>query len=557
MVAAPAGGRKKRAATVHSRAMAERAPPPAGDAPRPKSFQTSSHIPLEPFYEPDPKPGDWDARVGRPGEPPFVRGVQPTMYRGRLWTMRQYAGYSTAEESNRRYRALLASGTSGLSVAFDLPTQIGYDPDHALASGEVGRAGVSIATVDDLDRLFAGIPLERVSVSMTINSTAIVLLAMLLVVAKRRGVDRAALSGTLQNDMLKEFAARGTYRLPVRPSMRIVTDVIAFATEHMPRWNPVSVSGYHIREAGATAVQEVAFTLADGVAYAEAAVARGLAIDRFAPRISFFFAAHDHLFEEVAKFRAARRIWSRVVKERFEAKDPKSLALRFHTQTGGSTLQASQVDVNVVRVTVQALAAVLGGTQSLHTNAKDEALNLPSEEAAILALRTQQVLAHESGVADVVDPLGGSPYGEARADAIDREASALMARIDAMGGAVAAIERGTYAHEIERSAYEAQRRLESGEDVRVGVNRFADDREPVPPAFAIDPETEARAVDRVRAFRAKRDGKRASAALAALSTALATDENLVPRVTDAVDAGATVGEVMQAMEDRFGRHTGR
>jgi len=537
--------------------MAERAPPPAGDAPRPKSFRTSSHIPLEPYYEPDPKPKDWDARVGRPGEPPFVRGVQPTMYRGRLWTMRQYAGYSTAEESNRRYRALLASGTSGLSVAFDLPTQIGYDPDHALASGEVGRAGVSIATVDDLDRLFEDIPLDRVSVSMTINSTAIVLLGMLLVVAKRRGVDRAALSGTLQNDMLKEFAARGTYRLPVRPSMRIVTDVIAFATEHMPKWNPVSVSGYHIREAGATAVQEVAFTLADGVAYAEAAVARGLSIDRFAPRISFFFAAHDHLFEEVAKFRAARRIWARVVRERFGAKDPKSLALRFHTQTGGSTLQASQVDVNVVRVTVQALAAVLGGTQSLHTNAKDEALNLPSEEAAILALRTQQVLAHESGVADVVDPLGGSPYVEALTDAIDRDATALMARVDAMGGAVAAIERGTYAREIERSAYEAQRRFEGGEDVRVGVNRYADDAEPTPPAFAIDPATETRAVERVRAFRAKRDAKRASAALAALAAALGSDENLVPRVTDAVDAGATVGEIMQTMEDRFGRHVGR
>ena len=528
---------------------------PSGDSgPRPTEFRTPSGIPLAAYYEPDPKPAGWDERVGRPGEPPFVRGVQPTMYRGRLWTMRQYAGFSTAEESNRRYRSLLAQGTSGLSVAFDLPTQIGYDPDHPLAAGEVGRAGVSIAGIDDFEALFDGIPLDRVSVSMTINSTAIVLLALLIAVAKRRGVDPAALSGTLQNDLLKEFAARGTWRFPVRPSMRLVTDVIAYATDALPKWNPVSVSGYHVREAGSTAVQEVAFTLADGVAYVEAAVARGLPVDRFAPRLSFFFAAHNHLFEEAAKFRAARRIWARTMKERFGAKDPRSLALRFHVQTGGSTLQARQIDCNVVRVTVQALSAVLGGAQSLHTNAKDEALALPSEEAAVLALRTQQVLAYESGAADVVDPLGGSPYVEALTDAIDREASALMARIDAMGGAVAAIEQGWYSREIERSAYEAQRRLESGRDVVVGVNRFEGDDAPSAPAFAIDPATEARAVERVRAFRAKRDGERACRALGLLTAAARSGDNLVPHVLAAVEARATVGETMTALESVFGLH---
>jgi methylmalonyl-CoA mutase N-terminal domain/subunit len=480
------------------------------------------------------------------------------MYRGRLWTMRQYAGYSTAEESNRRYRALLAGGTSGLSVAFDLPTQIGFDPDHPLAAGEVGRAGVSIASLADFETLFEGIPLDRVSVSMTINSTAIVLLAMTLAAAARRGVPPHALKGTLQNDMLKEFAARGTYRLPVKPSMRLVTDVIAYASASMPGWNPVSVSGYHIREAGATAVQEVAFTLADVIAYVEEAVRRGLDVDAFAPRLSFFFNAHNHLFEEAAKFRAARRVWARTMKERFRAKDPRSLALRFHAQTAGSTLQASQVDVNVVRVTVQALAAVLGGAQSLHTNGKDEALSLPSEEAAILALRTQQVLAHESGVADVVDPLGGSPFVEALTDEIDRRASDLIARIDAMGGAVAAIEKGWYQREIERSAYEALKRVEAGKDVVVGLNRFADAAGPsAPPPFAIHPESERRAVERVKDLRRARDAKRAASALEALRRALPTDGNLVPPVVSCVESGVTLGEVMQAMEDRFGRYEGR
>jgi methylmalonyl-CoA mutase, N-terminal domain len=527
---------------------------PAGRREETRAARTPSGIEREVVYEPAVKPPGWDERVGRPGEPPFVRGVQPTMYRGRLWTMRQYAGFSTAEESNRRYRALLAGGTSGLSVAFDLPTQIGYDPDHPLAAGEVGRAGVSIATVDDVEALFDGVPLDRVSVSMTINSTAVVLLAMLVAVARRRGIDEAALSGTLQNDMLKEFAARGTYRLPVAPSMRVVTDVIAHAADRMPRWNPISVSGYHIREAGSTAVQEVAFTLADGIAYVEAAVARGLDVDRFAPRISFFFNAHNDLFEEVAKFRAARRIWSDVMATRFRARDARSRALRFHAQTAGSTLQARQVDVNVVRVTVQALAAVLGGTQSLHTNGKDEALALPSEAAAILALRTQQVLAHESGVADVVDPLGGSPYVEALTDAVEHEARALIERIDRMGGAARAIEQGFYQREIERSAYEAQRRVESGDDVVVGVNRFESDEPPLEPAFTLDPETERRAVERVRAFRAVRDERVARASLAALSAAAAADANLVAPVLACVEAKATLGEVMQTLEDRLGRH---
>src|SRR5262245_3895009 len=530
-------------------------PEPGGEAAR-REPRTSSGIERRAVYEPKPKPNDWDERVGAPGEPPFVRGVQPTMYRGRLWTMRQYAGFSTAEESNRRYRALLAGGTSGLSVAFDLPTQIGYDPDHTLAAGEVGRAGVSIATIDDVETLFDGIPLDRVSVSMTINSTAIVLLALLLSVAKRRGVAESALSGTLQNDLLKEFAARGTYRLPVGPSMRVVTDVIEYATDRMPRWNPISVSGYHIREAGSTAVQEVGFTLADGIAYVQAAIARGLDVDRFAPRISFFFAAHNDLFEEVAKFRAARRVWAREVARRFRTSESKSLALRFHTQTGGSTLQARQIDVNVVRVTVQALAAVLGGTQSLHTNGRDEALALPTEASAILALRTQQVLAYESGVADVVDPLGGSPYVEALTDAIDREATALIERIDRMGGAARSIEQGFYAREIERSAYEAQKRVESGEDVVVGVNRFESDDgagAPVEPQFTLNPETERRAVERVRAFRAARDGKATAAALARLRTAATGAENLVPHVGACVEARATVGEVMQTLEDVLGK----
>ncbi len=512
-------------------------------------FRTPSGIELDPVYADEPVPPS----LGWPGQPPFTRGVQPTMYRGRLWTMRQYAGFATAAESNRRYRALLEQGTTGLSVAFDLPTQIGYDPDHPLAAGEVGRVGVSIATLEDMETLFAGIPLDRVSVSMTINSTAIVLLALLVAVAKRQGVDPRRLRGTVQNDLFKEFVARGTQRLPVRPSLRIVTDVIEHATRHLPKFNPVSISGYHIREAGSTAIEEVAFTLAHGIGYVHAARARGLDVDDFAPRLSFFFNAHNHLFEEVAKFRAARRLWASIMRERFGARDPASLMLRFHTQTGGSTLQARQVDVNVVRVAIQALAAVLGGTQSLHTNGRDEALALPSEESAILALRTQQVLAHESGVTDVVDPLGGSPYVERLTDAIEAGARAWIARIDAAGGTMAAVEAGIPQRAIEASAYEAQRRIESGEDVVVGSNRFTVEDEASPPRFRIDPALEGETVARVRAWRARRDADAWRAAIDRLAAEAADErKNLFSAVLAAVEAGATVGEVLQVLEDRYG-----
>jgi methylmalonyl-CoA mutase N-terminal domain/subunit len=518
--------------------------------------KTPSGIPVEASYEARPEPEGWAERVGKPGEFPFTRGVHATMYRGRLWTMRQYAGFASAEESNRRYRALLAQGTTGLSVAFDLPTQIGYDPDHPLSRGEVGRVGVSIAHLRDLETLLDGIPLDRVSISMTINSTAIVLLAMLVATAKRRGIDPAVLRGTVQNDMLKEFVARGTQRLPVRPSLRLVTDLIEHATRRLPEFNPISVSGYHIREAGATAPEEVAFTLADGIAYLEAGVARGLSVDEFAPRVSFFFNAHNHLFEEVAKFRAARRMWARIVRERFGAKDPRSWMLRFHAQTAGSTLQARQVDVNVVRVAYQALAAILGGAQSLHTNARDEALWLPSEDSAVLALRTQQVLAFESGVADSVDPLGGSPYLEALTDEVERRASEWIERIDRAGGMVAAIERGLPQGAIERSAYEAQKAIESGKSVVVGVNRFETEGTASPERFAIDPAIEEEAVRRVREVRSRRDGARAAAALSGLAGALDGTENLFPRVLECVEAEATIGEVFEVLEKRFGDFRG-
>jgi methylmalonyl-CoA mutase N-terminal domain/subunit len=521
-------------------------------APERKAFATSSGIPLEPCYAPAPAPPGFEERVGLPGEAPFTRGVQPSMYRSRLWTMRQYAGFSTAEESNRRYRALLQQGTTGLSVAFDLPTQIGYDPDHALALGEVGRVGVSIAHLEDMETLLEGIPLEKVSISMTINSTAIVLLALLVAVARRRGLDPAALQGTVQNDMFKEFIARGTQRLPVRPSLRLVTDVIEHATRALPSFNPISISGYHIREAGSTAVEEVAFTLADGVGYVEAARARGLDVDAFAPRLSFFFNAHNHLFEEVAKFRAARRLWASLMKERFGAKDPRSLMLRFHTQTAGSTLQSRQVDVNVVRVTLQALAAVLGGTQSLHTNGRDEALALPSEESAVLALRTQQVIAFESGAADVVDPLGGCPYVERLTDEIEARAREILAEVDGLGGTLAAVEAGYPQRRIEASAYAAQRRIESGEDVVVGVNRFDDGSPAQAGAFRPDPAVEGKAVERVRRLRAQRPATAWQASMARLEADAGAGVNLFPAVLGAVEGWATVGEIMAALERRLG-----
>ncbi len=508
---------------------------------RKAAFHTSSGIPLEPCYGEGEQPGVY----------PFTRGIRPTMYRGRPWTMRQYAGFASARLSNERYRALLAQGGSGLSVAFDLPTQIGYDSDSAEAEGEVGKVGVPINSLRDMEVLFDRIPLDRVTTSMTINATASILLCLYAAVARKRGIPLASLGGTLQNDILKEYVARGTYRFPVEPSMRLVTDTFAFCAREMPRWNPISISGYHIREAGATAVQEVAFTLADGIAYVEAALSAGLDIDDFAGRLSFFFNAHNHLFEEVAKFRAARRMWARLMRERFRAQSEDSLLLRFHTQTAGSTLQSRQIDCNVVRTAMQALAAVLGGTQSLHTNGRDEALALPTEASATLALRTQQILAHETGVADVVDPLGGSPYVEALTDGIDRRATELISRIDRMGGAKKAIE--FMRREIERSAYAAQRRIEEGEEVVVGVNAFEEEGgaggvEP----FRIDPAERDRIVRELAELRATRSSEAVLRSLEALRRLAEGTANLLPPLLACVEAYATVGEICRSLEQVFG-----
>jgi len=494
-------------------------------------------------------------QLGLPGEPPFLRGPYPTMYRGRLWTMRQYAGFGGAAATNRRFRYLLEHGQDGLSTAFDLPTQIGFDPDQPMARGEVGRVGVSIACIDDLEELLAGIPLDRVSTSMTINSTAAILLALYAAVARRRGVAASALAGTVQNDILKEYAARGTWRFPPAASLRLVTDVIAWTTREAPRFNPISISGYHMREAGCTAVQEVAFTLAHGVAYVDAALAAGLEIDAFAGRLSFFFAAHNDLFEEVAKFRAARRLWARLVEERFHPRRKESMALRFHAQTGGSTLTAQQPEVNVVRVTIQALAAVLGGTQSLHTNAWDEALALPGEPSARLALRTQQVIAAESGVTRVIDPLGGTPLVEDLTDRIEAEARALIARIDAMGGAVKAIESGFVQQEIHRSAAAHQRAIERGELAVVGVNQHVLPEQPPPKVdFRLDPSLEEERCRQVVEFRARRDSAKAGSARARVVDAAAGRANLVPPLIEAVDAGATIGEICSDLEAVFGSY---
>ena len=469
--------------------------------------------------------------------------------------MRQYAGFGTAAETNRRFHYLRDQGQSGLSTAFDLPTQIGYDPDDPMAQGEVGRVGVSIASVADTDELFAGIPLDQVSTSMTINSTASLLLAFYTVTAERRGVDRAVLSGTIQNDILKEYAARGTYRFPPQASMRLVTDVFAFTAKEMPKFNPISISGYHMREAGCTAIQEIAFTLAHGLAYVDAAIAAGLDVDRFAGRLSFFFAAHNDLFEEVAKFRAARRLWARLMQERYQPKKAASCRLRFHTQTGGSTLTAQQPNVNVVRVTLQALAAVLGGTQSLHTNAWDEALALPTEESAKLALRTQQVLAYESGAARTIDPLGGSPYVEELTDRIEAEARQLIGRIDELGGAVAAIEAGFIQQEIHRSALADQRAFEDGSRTVVGVNRFVDANEtPAEGDFELDDRLERQRCESIRRVRDQRDAGAATAALAALEDTAAGDGNLMPRIIEAVGSSVTLGEICGSLERVFGQY---
>jgi methylmalonyl-CoA mutase N-terminal domain/subunit len=533
---------------------------PAEETTEDSGRTTRSEIPVRPFYRSADAPAtaggeEYRRRLGDPGEFPFTRGLYGDMYRKRLWTMRQYAGYSSAAESNRRYRYLLEQGTTGLSVAFDLPTQIGYDSDHPVARGEVGRVGVAIDSIADMRRLFDRIPLDRVTTSMTINATAPILLALYLAVAEEQGVDWSEVGGTLQNDILKEYAARGTYIFPPGPSLRLVTDVIAFCAERVPRWNPISISGYHMREAGSTAVQEVAFTLANGLEYVDAALGRGLAIDDFAPRLSFFFNAHNHFLEEVAKFRAARRLWAELVRERYRPADERSCWLRFHTQTAGSTLTAQQPDVNVVRVAVQALAAVCGGTQSLHTNARDEALGLPTEDSARLALRTQQVIAHESGVAEVADPLGGAWVIEAWTDEIVARSRAYVDRILELGGARRAIEKGFQQREIAEAAYRFQRDVEEGRETVVGVNAHAESGGAPQEVLTIDPAVEERQVERLAAFRAGRDGEAAAATLAALEAAARGEANLMPPILDAVRAEATLGEIADALRRVFGEHT--
>src|SRR5437660_572594 len=491
-------------------------------------------------------------KLGYPGEFPFTRGIHPGMYRSRLWTMRQYAGFGTAEESNRRYHFLLSQGTTGLSVAFDLPTQMGYDADHSLSEGEVGKVGVSISSIEDMETLLHGLPLERVSTSMTINATAIILLALYIAVAKKQGVEIRKLSGTVQNDVLKEYIARGTYIYPPQHSMRIVTDIFRYCAEHLPRWNTISISGYHIREAGSTAVQEVAFTLSNAISYVQAAVDAGLDVDRFAGQLSFFFNSHNNLFEEVAKFRAARRMWAHIMRDRFHAQDPRSMMLRFHTQTAGSTLTAQQSDNNIVRTAYQALSAVLGGSQSLHTNSKDEALSLPTEEAARVALRTQQILGYETGVADVVDPLAGSYYVEWLTNSIEEHAWNYIQRIDDLGGSVHAIEHGFMQAEIEQAAYQYQLALEHEQAIVVGVNRFAHEHEERPPLLRVDPELGKRQAAKLTALRQRRDNKRVQQKLHALEQGAAGTTNLMPLIIDAVEAYATLGEISDAMRRVFG-----
>jgi len=532
--------------------MSQPGPKPASAAAGP--LCTPSGLPLEPSYGPADVAALDPAAIGAPGAFPFTRGLYADGYRRRRWTMRQYAGFSDAAESNRRYRYLLAQGTTGLSVAFDLPTQIGYDSDDPLARGEVGRVGVPVASLADLRRLFDGIPLDQVTTSMTINATAPILLAFYLVLAEQQGVGWDRVGGTVQNDLLKEYAARGTYIYPPRASMKVATDLIEFCAREVPRWNPISISGYHIREAGSTAVQEVAFTLAHGLAYVEAALERGLSIDEFAPRLSFFFNAHNHFLEEVAKFRAARRLWAELVRERYAPRDERSLWLRFHTQTAGSTLTAQQPENNVVRVAIQALAAVCGGTQSLHTNARDEALGLPTEDAARLALRTQQIVSLESGAADVADPLGGAWAIEALTDRIARDARAYIDRIDGLGGAIPALEQGFQAKEIADAAYETQRAIEDGRQRVVGVNCFEMAAEAPVEVLAIDPRAEREQCERLAAYRAGRDGARAAAALAALETAAGAGRNLMPEILGAVRAEATLGEIAGALRRVFGEH---
>jgi methylmalonyl-CoA mutase N-terminal domain/subunit len=529
----------------------------SSESERREEFHTSSGLPLAPCYTPQDLEAEgfaYERSLGAPGQFPFTRGVYPNMYRSRLWTMRQYAGYGTAEESNRRFRYLIEQGQTGLSVAFDLPTQMGLDSDHPLAAGEVGRVGVAIDSLPDMEALFDGIGLDQVSTSMTINATASTLLCLYVAVARRRGADTRKLAGTVQNDILKEYVARGTYIYPPRPAMRLVTDLFAWCRDELPLWNTISISGYHMREAGATAAQELAFTFAHAAAYVQAALDAGLEIDQFAPRLSFFFNAHNDLLEEVAKFRAARRLWAWMARERFGARDPRSMALRFHAQTAGSTLTAQQPDINLVRTTLQALAAVLGGAQSLHTNSRDEALGLPTGEAALLALRTQQVIAFESGVAGSVDPLGGSYLVEHLTNELERAARDYLERIEALGGTLHAIETGYLQREIQKAAYDYQKAVESGEQVVVGVNRFRSEQKTPVPVLRVDAALERAQIERLGNVRATRDTAAAARALSELESAARSSRNLMPLILAAVEAYCTVGEISDALGRVFGAY---
>ena len=522
---------------------------------RQADFTTSSGLTLKRLYTPlDSPDADYLEQSNFPGQFPFTRGVHPTMYRGRLWTMRQYAGFGTAEVSNQRYKFLLEHGQKGLSVAFDLPTQMGYDSDHPMAAGEVGKVGVAITSLQDMETLFKDIPLEQVSTSMTINATAATLLALYIAVAKKQGVAPAQLTGTIQNDILKEYMARGTYIYPPKPSMRLITDVFAYAAKEMPRWNTISISGYHIREAGSTAVQEVAFTLADGIAYVEAALEAGLDVNEFGTQLSFFFNVHNHFLEEIAKFRAARRLWARIMRDRFQATAPRAQMLRFHAQTAGSTLTAQQPDNNIVRVALQAMAAVLGGAQSLHTNSRDEALALPTEESVQIALRTQQIIAHETGVANSADPVGGAYAIEALTEAIEERAQTYLDQINAMGGAVRAIELGFPQREIQQSAYQYQQEIEACSRIVVGMNAYTLEDEPVPPLWRIDPDLERQQVARVQARRARRNSAQVKTVLQHLESAARGSENLMPLLIEAVECYATLGEIADTLRAVFGEH---
>jgi len=520
---------------------------------RQEKFETSSGIEMSPVYAPeDMSDFDYCAALGYPGEYPFTRGIQPTMYRGRLWTMRQYAGFGNAEESNKRYRYLLEQGQTGLSIAFQLPTQIGYDSDHPLAKGEVGKVGVAIDTLEDMEILFKDIPLDKVSTSMTINSTAPILLSMYIALAKKQGIDLTKLDGTIQNDILKEYIARGTHIFPPRPSMRLTTDIFAYCSKNVSRWNTISISGYHIREAGSTAAQEIAFTLSNGIAYVQAAIDAGLDVDEFAGRLSFFFNSHNNLFEEVAKFRAARRLWAKIMSQRFKAKDPRSMMLRFHTQTAGCTLTAQQPYNNIVRVAIQALAATLGGTQSLHTNSFDEAFATPSQEAVTIALRTQQLLAYETGIGDVVDALGGSYFIEYLTDALEKQATEYIGKIDKLGGAVAAIEQGFQQREIQESSYRQQKNIEENKSIVVGVNRFVSPSPKISDLLRVDPEIERKQKERLAQVKKNRDNGKVTKALKNLEEIARSQDNTMPAFIDCVEAYASIGEICDVLRKVFG-----